>query len=250
VHPQIHILGPFKIPWLKGPRLVRVYAPPPTGHPPPVLYMFDGQNIFDDAPSFVGGWHMHDAAERLAKHGRTVPVIVGIDHGGEHRARELTPFHGKRRGQAAHLIRWIARDLSPKIRRRFHVRHDVAGTAIGGSSMGGLAALYAHFHRPDFFGAALCMSPSLWVGRGKMFTYLEGEPRPWTSRIYVDAGVHEGLWPQASRLVRALRARGYGDDDLRWVSDPHGRHHEHDWRRRIPGALEFLFAPHGQVRAA
>ncbi len=249
--PKIHLLGPFKIPWLKAPRIVRVYAPPPTGSPPPVLYMFDGQNIFDDGPSFAGGWHMHQAAHALTERGHTAPVIVGIDHGNAHRIRELAPFHGRRRGQAAHLIRWIARDLAPKIQREFGTRRDVHGTAIGGSSMGGLAALYAHFHRPEVFGSVLCMSPSLWFARGKIFPYVAGEPRPWTSRIYLDAGAREGVWAQTNRLADHLRDRGYADGDLRWVADPHGRHREQDWRRRAPGALEFLYATHGQAfRAA
>jgi predicted alpha/beta superfamily hydrolase len=242
LQPKIHLLGPFKIPWLKAPRIVRVYAPPPTGAPPPVLFMFDGQNIFDDAPSFAGGWHLHTAAHDLAVRGHAAPVIVGIDHGGVHRIRELSPFHGKRRGQAAHLVRWIARDLAPKIHREFGTRRDPAGTAVGGSSMGGLAALYAHFHRPDVFGAALCMSPALWIARGKIFPFVAAEPRPWTSRIYVDAGAREGLYAHAGQLVQHLRARGYAEPDLRWVPDPVGRHREPDWRRRAPGALEFLYA--------
>jgi len=247
---KIHLLGPFKIPWLKSPRIVRVYAPPPTGSPPPVLYMFDGQNIFDDAPSFAGGWHMHLAADDLVARGLQAPVIVGIDHGGAARVRELAPFHGRRRGQAAHLIRWIARDLAPKIHREFGVRRDVAGTAIGGSSMGGLAALYAHFHRPEVFGGVLCMSPSLWFARGKIFPFVAAEPRPWTSRIYLDAGAREGVWAQAGHMAQHLRVRGYDEQALRWVPDPHGHHREQCWRRRAPGALEFLFAAPAQASRA
>ena len=239
----VHILGPFTIPWLRGPRLVRVYAPPrPSGVRPPVLYMFDGQNLFDDAASFAGGWHLHRSARELAHRGAIAPVIVGIDHGGAHRVRELSPFRARARGQAAHLIRWIARDLAPRIRRDFGVRDDVAGTAIGGSSMGGLAALYAHFLRPDVFGAALCMSPSLWYARGKIFPWVEGQPRPRISRIYVDAGAREGqMLVDAERLVGRLRRRGYADHDLHWHPDPQGEHHERHWGRRAPRALDFLF---------
>jgi S-formylglutathione hydrolase FrmB len=168
-------------------------------------------------------------------------VIVGIDHGGAARIRELAPFHGRRRGQAAHLIRWIARDLAPKIQREFGTRRDVAGTAIGGSSMGGLAALYAHFHRPDVFGSVLCMSPSLWFARGKIFPFVAGEPpldlahlpRRRRPRGRVGARQSTGAPPAGPRLRR---------HDLRWVPDPHGHHREQDWRRRAPGALEFLFA--------
>lgn len=244
----LHLLGPFKIPWLKGQRRVRVYVPPnnPAGAAPPVLYMFDGQNIFDDESSFAGGWFLHHTARDLAGRGRPAPVIVGIDHGGPTRVRELSPFRMRSRGQAGHLIKWIARDLAPKIQREFGVRRDPAGTAIGGSSMGGLAALYAHFHRPDVFGAALCMSPSLWVARGKIFDHIAGQTRPWTTRIYLDAGGREGpMLREAERMARTLRQRGWSDHDLRFIADPHGRHHEHDWRRRAPHALEFLFAGTG-----
>jgi predicted alpha/beta superfamily hydrolase len=250
---SVHLLGPFKIPWLRGPRPVRVYVPPhnPAGVAPPVLFMFDGQNVFDDAPSFAGGWHLHAAADGLAQRGHVAPVIVGIDHGGAARMRELSPFHGRRRGQASHLIRWIARDLAPQIRREFGTRTDVAGTAIGGSSMGGLAALYAHFHRPDVFGAALVMSPSLWFARGKIFDWVADQPRPWTSRLYLDAGAHEGhMLPSAERMARHLRTRGWHDHELRFIADPHGRHHEGDWRRRAPHALEFLFQGTGAARRA
>lgn len=256
----IHSLGPFKIPWLKGKRRVRVYVPPdnPAGAAPPVLYMFDGQNIFDDESSFAGGWSLHHTVRDLARRGQPAPVIVGIDHGGHTRVRELSPFRMRSRGQAGHLVRWIARDLVPQIQREFGVRRDQAGTAIGGSSMGGLAALYAHFHRPDVFGAALCMSPSLWVAKGKIFEHVAGQPRPWTTRIYIDAGAHEGqghMLRQAERMVHELRGRGWSDHDLRWVADPHGRHHELDWKRRAPHALEFLFSgthqhDHGHGRAA
>jgi enterochelin esterase-like enzyme len=262
VDSPIHLLGPFKIPWLRGERRVRVYVPPnnpavlracdPAGAAPPVLYMFDGQNIFDDEPSFAGGWWLHHTARDLAARGLPAPVIVGIDHGGHTRTRELSPYRMKARGQLPHLIRWLARDLAPKIQREFGVRRDPGGVAVGGSSMGGLAALYAHFHRPDVFGAALCMSPSLWVGRGKIFEFIDKQPKPWTTRIWLDAGHHEpGMLRQAERMFHQLRRRGYGDHDLRWHADPIGRHSELSWRGRAPHALEFLFAgTHAHQRAA
>jgi enterochelin esterase-like enzyme len=149
-------------------------------------------------------------------------VIVGIDHGGPRRIDELSPFRCRMsKGQLNRLLAWMNKTLIPRIHADFPVRRDVGGAAIGGSSMGGLAALYAHYQRPELFGAALCMSPSLWLARGKIFRWLEKQSRPWTSRIYVDAGAHEGrMLKDADKLVAHLRARGYGDNDLRWRPDP------------------------------
>lgn len=243
----IYKLGPFTVPAFAGERHVRVYLPSeqPEGDPLPVLYIFDGQNIFHDDPSAAGGWYLHHAAHDLHAEGKLAPVIVGIDHGGADRIHELSPFPFEdSRGDADHLIDWLVDELVPRIHREFPVRRDVAGTAIGGSSMGGLAALYTHYRRPDIFGAALCMSPSLWVADRQIFTRLAELPRPPTSRIYVDAGAHEGeMLPDARRLVAQLLASGHSDDELMWRPDPYGAHSEAHWRKRAPEALAWLFAP-------
>lgn len=242
----IYKLGPFAVPQIPGERHIRVYLPTerPDIEPLPVLYMFDGQNIFHDSPSYSGGWYLHHAVHDLTVVGKQAPVIVGIDHGGEHRVHELSPFVcDESRGHAEHLIRWIVRELRPRINKEFNVRQDVGGTAIGGSSMGGLAALYAHFRWSHVFGAALCMSPSLWFADRKIFEFVGGMPTPWSSRIYIDAGAHEGQMLQdAEQLVAHLRGRGYDDASLMWLADPYGKHSEHDWRKRAPSALEFLFS--------
>ena len=128
----LDLLGPFKVPWLTGERRVRVFVPRPLapGARLPVLYMFDGQNIFDDGPSFCGGWHLHETASALAARGRTMPVIVGIDHGGPRRIDELSPFRCKMsRGHLPKLITWMRKTLMPRIQRDYPVRTDLAGTA-------------------------------------------------------------------------------------------------------------------------
>jgi predicted alpha/beta superfamily hydrolase len=244
----IYKLGPFTVPGFAGERYVRVYLPTERpGARLPVLYAFDGQNIFHDDPSYCGGWYLHHAVSDLNRAGKPAPVIVGIDHGGAQRLDELSPFAcAHSRGQVDHLLAWLRSELMPRIHREFQVRRDAAGTAIGGSSMGGLAALYAHFRRPDLYGAALCMSPSLWFADGKIHDYIAARPRPPNSRIYIDAGAREGSEGQmlgdAERLVEHLRARGYDHDALHWRPDPHGRHCEPDWRKRAPSAIEFLFS--------
>jgi predicted alpha/beta superfamily hydrolase len=246
----IYILGPFEIPSV-GSRRVRVYVPPRQGHSGarPVLYMFDGQNLFHDEPSYAGGWHLHRTAERFAKQRRRTPVIVGIDHGGERRIDELGPFPtDKGGGRTDALLDWMGSTLLPKIRDEFGVASEAEHVGIGGSSMGGLASLYAHFKRPELFGAVLSMSPSLWFGQGRIFEFIASCQKPWRSRIYLDAGGLEAngaALKATQRLADHLRGRGWDDGALRFLAARRGTHSEKHWRRRAPLALEFLFHPEG-----
>jgi hypothetical protein len=222
-------LGPLEIPGI-GARHVRVYVPPRDRRrgSSPVLYMFDGQNVFHDEPSFAGGWHLHATAHRMAKRCARAPVIVGVDHGGVARIQELTPWGGK----ADALVDWMAGTLAPAIEREFHVSREPRDVGIGGSSMGGLAALYAHLRSPEHFGLALGMSPSVWIAGGRL--------------LHVDAGALEAkgsILAAARRLAEILRARGWDDRSLRFVEARRGQHSEKHWRRRAPKALEFLFGP-------
>ena len=113
---RVHLLGPYPVPGLAVARQVRIYVPRrarPASRPS--LVLFDGQNVFDDAPSFAGGWHAHAAVERLARN-VSPPVIVAVDHGGEHRIHELSPFAvNGADGRAEVLVRWMAEVLLPEL---------------------------------------------------------------------------------------------------------------------------------------
>jgi enterochelin esterase-like enzyme len=237
----LHHLGPFDVPGHR-PRRVRVYVPPRDRHATsPVLYMFDGQNCFDDEPSYAGGWHLHRTARSLWKKHGHAPVVVGIDHGGDARIDELSPF---RDGRTDALLDWLVGALIPRVREEFRLEDRPDRAAIGGSSLGGIAALYAHFRHPDRFGMAMAMSPSLWVGNGRIFTWLHERPRPLASRIYLDAGKLEAggrMLGATRRLAEELRGRGWDDRSLRYVEAARGKHSEKDWRRRAPGAIAWLF---------
>lgn len=247
----LYLLGPFDIPSI-GRRHVRLYVPPhpPDRGPRPVLYMFDGQNVFHDDPSYAGGWHMHRAAERSARQKRRTPVIVGIDHGGERRIDELGPFPTERGGgRTDALLDWMGSSLLPQIQRDFGVTSEPEHVGVGGSSMGGLAALYAHFRRPELFGLVLSMSPALWFGQGRIFEFIASCQKPWRSRIYLDAGGLEAggaLLKAAERLATQLRGQGWDDGSLRFLAARRGTHSEKHWRRRAPLALSFLFHPEGK----
>ncbi len=238
-----------------GPRRVRAYMPAPRHDDGkrPVLVLFDGQNVFDDAGSFAGGWFAHDAVDRLGRWRPTPPIVVAIDHGHHARIDELTPFSDGRRGGKLHAITDALVDqLLPRLHARFDLVYGPGGHYIGGASLGGLAALCMHMHRPDVFGGAIAMSPSLWFTRTKIDAFVRAQQNPYRSRVYLDAGAREGSGNTA-KLVRTLgshfHARGWGQPadkrDLRVLVtvDPRGHHNERSWRRRLPKALRFVCEP-------
>lgn len=223
-------------------RMVRVYVPQrarPSNRP--LLLLFDGQNVFDDEPSFAGGWRAHLAVEKLAQN-VSPPVVVGVDHGHDRRIAELSPFSfGPHKGGADGFVAWMAGWLLPHLRASFAVTHDKRAITIGGSSMGGLAALYTHLSMPDTFGGSIAMSPSLWIARGAMFDWVRERPIPSDARIYLDAGGREpGQMMRGAQSMAELLYRR-GARKLHFRADPKGAHREADWRKRLPKALRIHF---------
>lgn len=209
---------------------MRIHVPPKMEDSPPLLLLFDGQNVFGDEGSFAGGWQAHGAVDRLP---RTVarPLVAAFDHGGTARMSELWSHLNQ-------TLDAIERHLLPALRARY----GVGAVIPGGASLGGLAALAAHLRRPQVYGGALAMSPSLWVGRGAIFEELPHQPHP-NARLYLDMGQREKgqMWPLALRLAAILRQRGFDEAALRWRPDARGVHNERHWRRRLPAALRHLF---------
>lgn len=233
-----------------GPRDVRVYLP--GGRTPtadrPVLYLFDGQNVFGDEGSFAGGWWAHAAVERLGRYrGLSLPIVVGIANGGVQRMDELSPWAlpgGGGGGRADAFLEWVVGTLVPRVQGELGTGKGPVHAVIGGSSLGGLAALYAHYRHPTIFGGALCMSPSLFAGQGALFREVERLPRPMFSRVYLDCGLREArgkLAALAESMAGTLARKGYAPAQLRWRLDRRGAHNERSWRRRLPGALRFMF---------
>jgi predicted alpha/beta superfamily hydrolase len=237
----------FALPGGRGERGVRVYVPggaaPPWGRP--LLVLFDGQNVFDDAPSFAGGWHAHAAVDRL---GARAPIVAGVEHGGGARLHELSPFASSHsRGEAAAFVGWVAGEIVPALRRRWPIAAGPGAVVAGGSSMGGLAALFALLRfGGEVGGGALCMSPSFWVAGGAIRAMVHEAAHLPAGRVYLDAGAREGrggLAPLVHAVGDGLRWRGYGPDRLKVVVDARGAHNERSWRRRLPGALRFFYGP-------
>lgn len=240
-------LGTFRPPAELPERKVTAYVPHDAGKHSirPALFMFDGQNVFGDEGSFSGGWHLDRAVDRLSPKTNHVPVVIAIDHGNEHRIAELSPWPVQNnRALAEEFMAWLVETIVPAAHQALPLLRGPVGAAIGGSSMGGLGALYAHYRYPQIFGGAICMSSAFFVGGKRLFDFIAETPRPPISRVYVDAGMKEGagrLVALSERVVQALQARGYESGQLKWRKDPRGTHSERHWARRIHPALRFMF---------
>lgn len=220
-----------------------------------VLYLNDGQNLFDPSRAFAGNtWHVAETAADLVRRRRIAPLlIVGIDHGGPRRAREYLPVEdernpGARRPLGREYVEFVTREVIPFINRTYPVLRSAAATGFGGSSYGAIAALYTTLMKPGIFGRLLIESPSLYVGRSYLLRLARKAER-WPSRVYLGVGTAETSrddWNQETvrnvqRLQTILRAAGLGERRLRMRVDPGATHSESAWAQRFPGALEFLF---------
>ena len=217
----------------------------------PVLFMFDGQNVFDRATSFAGEWGVDETVERLIASGEIAPMIViAADNGGADRIDEYTPHRdpsfrdGQNGGGEAHLARLIDEVLA-EARTRYRTLPGPEHTAIAGSSLGGLMSLYALYARPDIFGRAAALSASIWWADRWIIDYVESEPKP-AGPLYIDMGGVEspGAIGDLRALADALRSDGFVEDQDLWVVEsPSGQHNEASWRRRFPDVLKRLFPP-------
>jgi predicted alpha/beta superfamily hydrolase len=209
----------------------------------PVLYLQDGQNLFDDALSFAGAWGVGEAADAAARLGYEA-IIVGIANVGSVRIDEYSPFIDPRLGggKGERYLSFLVRTVKAMIDRDFRTLSGRDHTLIGGASMGGLLALYAFFRYPDIYGAASVQSPALWFARGAVFDYVNAAPY-YPGRMYLDVGRREGegTLRNARRMRSALIEKGYVENEtLKWAEDARGAHHEFAWGRRLKKALPFL----------
>jgi predicted alpha/beta superfamily hydrolase len=209
----------------------------------PVLYMQDGQNLFDPATSYAGDWKLGKVMAAAARQG-VEAIVVGIPHMGAGRLDEYSPFEdpGRGGGAADRYLDFLIETLKPVIDQRFRSHRGRNHTGIAGSSMGGLLSLYAFFRPSSVFGFAGVLSPSLWFGGGAIFSVVESAAFA-PGKLYLDIGALEG--PEhvgrARRMRDLLRAKGYRPGrELRWLESRSGRHDEASWGRRFARALPFL----------
>lgn len=251
---RLEHLPPFRSALFEGERQLTVYLPPGYGQSPdrryPVLYMQDGQNLFEPARAFVAGqhWRLRETADAaIAERRMEALIIVGIDHAGEKRISEYTPTPDPKHpggGQADLYGRMLVEEIKPMIDARFLTRTGPADTAIGGSSLGGLVSFYLGLRHSETFGRVAAMSPSIWWNARVILEEADrfsGEP----FRLWLDIGCREGA--EALRDARLLRdrllSRGWPSARFQFHEDRRGTHGERAWARRAGAMLEFLFPP-------
>jgi predicted alpha/beta superfamily hydrolase len=243
-------------------RDILVYLPPSYHRSDkhyPVIYMQDGQNLFDNATSYAGEWGVDETMEELGHQEGIEAIIVGIPNSGLHRIDEYSPFHDRRLGggRGDDYLRFIMNTLKPQIDHEFRTLTDRRFTGIMGSSMGGLISLYAFFEFPAIFGYAGVMSPSLWFAGEAIFDYVDSAIYH-PGKIYLDAGTREygenynngrlhraaasrRYYGSVRRLKGALVRKGYRPmRDMMHVEEKWAGHSESSWARRLAPAMRFL----------
>jgi predicted alpha/beta superfamily hydrolase len=222
----------------------------------PILYLQDGQNVFDAATSFSSvEWGVDETAQRLIRKNLIEPlIIVAIANIGDDRIHEYAPTRGvidasakrkkRSRGLARQFGRFMIEELKPYIDDRYRTRREQEFTALGGSSLGGLLTLSLGLWFPNVFSKLIVMSPSVWWDDQvivKMVEKLESKP---PLKIWLDTGTQEPGWERARALRDALVEKGWRlYDDLQYMEIEGGDHSEAAWAARVDPALRFLFPP-------
>jgi predicted alpha/beta superfamily hydrolase len=253
-------LHEFRSRIFRNTRFLRVWLPPGyddslnAGRRYPVLYLNDGQNLFEAATSFTGvEWQVDETADRLIREGGILPlIIVGLDNAAQARMREYMPHRSLHpillRGQGSRYPDFLTKEIMPFIARNYRVASGPENTGLGGSSLGALISLYTAAVRPGSFGRLLLESPSLWASNRQMIR-ASREVKHWPERIFLATGTAEAGREDRNRsvvddvreLAGILLRAGLDDRRLRVVIEEGATHHETSWARRFPEAVSFLF---------
>jgi predicted alpha/beta superfamily hydrolase len=249
--PKIKVLDEnFYMPQLNKTRKVSVLLPynyeKNTQKRYPVLYLQDGQNLFNPQSPY-GNWAIDQKLAVLAEKGIGDVIVVAVDHAGDERVNEFLPIPNPKVGNAAegkNYVRFIADTLKPFVDTQFRTLPDRLHTGIGGSSLGGLITIYAGLMYPSVFGRLMVFSPSLWVTQNIPFETINFR-NPLPTKIYTYAGGREGasMIPNVKRFRDNLKNKGLQDSEVNFklVIDPQGAHSEMRWGQEFPKAVEWMF---------
>lgn len=208
----------------------------------PVIYMHDGQNLFDAKTSFAGEWNIDETLDSI----NAQVIIIGIDNGGDKRMEELTPFKNEKYGggNADNYLDFIVSTLKPHVDKSYRTKTKASDTALFGSSLGGLVSFYGTLKYPEVFGKVGCFSPSFWFNRKEIFALME-QTKTFKTKVYFLCGDNEG----DADMVQDLREMEYQVNTKRCeckhqnkkIIVKGGQHNEKLWREGFKKAYLWLF---------
>jgi len=250
--PNVHLLNAnFFMPQLNRSRRILIYLPPDyetTQKQYPVLYMHDGQNLFDDATSFSGEWGVDEALNQLHAQGDYGCIVVGIYNGGALRIDELAPWVNtsyNEGGEGDQYVDFIVETLKPFVDQNYRTLPSRDYTGIMGSSLGGLISQYGIMEHQDVFSKAGIFSPAFWFNDPEIFNHSANTPKTAPMKIYQLAGQQEGngsVVADVNQMEAVLLNNGFGTGELFKAFHQDGQHSEWYWKREFPAAYQWLFS--------
>ena len=222
-----------------------IYLPPSykksTKHYP-VLYMQDGQNLFDDYEAAYGEWGIDEALDSIMQGGKNECIVVGIDNGPK-RLNEYNPFDHDQfgPGEGKEYAAFVAETLKPFIDSRYRTLKDRGNTIVAGSSMGGLISYYIQLTYPGVFGKAGVFSPAFWTAPG-IIPLTDSLAKKSNGKFFFYMGALEGeeYMNDMYRLMQELGSKS--SSFIYAVTDAEGRHNEAAWRKWFPEFFRFMMA--------
>lgn len=235
----------FFMPQLNRSRRIWVYLPPSYRMSKkiyPVIYMQDGQNLFDEYTAGFGEWGIDETLDSIVAKGGPECIVVGIDNGPQ-RLNEYNPYDNERfgKGEGAAYTAFLAKTLKPFIDKKYRTQKDRSGTMVAGSSMGGLISYYAMLAYPEVFGKAGIFSPSFWTAPA-ITAYTDSASARVNGKLFFYMGGHEGA-DHLEDMYKVMQHMGTHSAALMYsVTDPEGRHNEASWRKWFPEFYKFIMA--------
>ena len=240
----------FQFTPLSGTRRIWVYLPPDYQSNPakryPVLYMHDGQNVFENGG--FGSWKVQDALNQLHAAGKPVGIVVAINNSSD-RLAEYAPFANAKYAanpKGDQYIDAVIRNIIPYINANYRTLPDRENTGIAGSSLGGLISFYAGLKKDSVFGRIGAISPSFWYNRNDLSTYLQNKTLNFVSKtkIYFICGDSEGdpdMVPDMQVFHQNTMKKGFTQQQVNYEVVAGGKHSESSWATQISRVYEFLF---------
>ena len=249
------IFEQIELPTFSGKRTLRIYLPPnyhTSAQRYPVIYMPDGQNIYDKKTATAGEWQIDELMERLStENSELISIVVGIDHAGEYRRDEYMPFRyswSLFSGKGEEYADWLALTLKPYIDGKFRTLVEREHTTMIGSSMGGLISCYTVLKHQQVFSKAGCLS-SAFLQRlvsDHLLNYIKQRKQELPTRFYMDMGDNEfGLFGdnilnETKEVHDTFIKAGFSPQNLRYEVIQGGTHDEPSWRNRTLDVLTWL----------